>query len=527
MKKNIKSEYLIKAWNILPKKVYFIVLSIITSFLQIAVSLFIGYFSESVLNDQADNSINSLYLIGTGVVLVASALSQSILLKNISINSWIGGIELVKRRTYTFFKRHDRRITEDYSKSAINDYQRLAQGVLTPLMMLISSVLMVIVLFSGVVYIIGVLQVLIGICILCLFVFYPTILLRRKISKNSIQITKFDSLRFQRVQGAIRLRKEAILYNIKNRIIDLVVGPSLDYGTAVGRGVFMSGLFKPLYETVGLIMLVAAVVTLKGQGFASVGELGALVFLLYRVIPALQQTFINLGRINNNYEVLDNFRLYDDKKNLEETNHLDVNKINTFDICLEDSGSMFCIPDLSFKKGKINVIMGDSGIGKSTALDCILNVINYKGQVKFYESNGNKIDNVGNYLCGYAPQFPELFAGLSLRDSILTDDININVAKKLQVADILERNVIVDGEKSELSGGQKKRIGLLRCLSIERPVLLLDEPTSGLDIENSKAVWEILSLRATTSLVIVTSHELPSVNKDKYIIKNFNNVNKK
>jgi ABC-type transport system involved in cytochrome bd biosynthesis fused ATPase/permease subunit len=225
--------------------------------------------------------------------------------------------------------------------------------------------------------------------------------------------------------------------------------------------------------------------------------------------------------------VLDNFRLYDDKKNLEETNHLDVNKINTFDICLEDSGSMFCIPDLSFKKGKINVIMGDSGIGKSTALDCILNVINYKGQVKFYESNGNKIDNVGNYLCGYAPQFPELFAGLSLRDSILTDDININVAKKLQVADILERNVIVDGEKSELSGGQKKRIGLLRCLSIERPVLLLDEPTSGLDIENSKAVWEILSLRATTSLVIVTSHELPSVNKDKYIIKNFNNVNKK
>jgi ABC-type multidrug transport system ATPase subunit len=130
-------------------------------------------------------------------------------------------------------------------------------------------------------------------------------------------------------------------------------------------------------------------------------------------------------------------------------------------------------------------------------------------------------------LCGYAPQFPELFAGLSLRDSILTDDININVAKKLQVADILERNVIVDGEKSELSGGQKKRIGLLRCLSIERPVLLLDEPTSGLDIENSKAVWEILSLRATTSLVIVTSHELPSVNKDKYIIKNFNNVNKK
>ena len=379
----------------------------------------------------------------------------------------------------------------------------------------------------AVIYIIGILQVLIGICILLLVVIYPTILLRQKISKNSIKISKFDSLRFQRVQGAIRLRKDAILYNIKDKIIHLVVKPSLDYGKAVGRGIFMSGLFKPMYETVGLIMLITAVVILKRQGFVSVGELGALVFLLYRLIPALQQTFINLGRINNNYEVLDKFEELDDKINLEETINLNVNKIETNNISIEDNGSMFCLPDLSFNKGKINVIMGDSGIGKSTALDCILNVINYNGEVKFYDTNGNELDNVGDKLCGYAPQFPELFAGLSLRESILIEDISINVAKKLQVADILDRNVIIDGEKSELSGGQKKRIGLLRCLSIERPVLLLDEPTSGLDIENSKAVWEILAIRAKSSLVIVTSHEIPSVKSDKYIIKNFNNVNKK
>jgi len=520
---SIKPEYLIKAWHLLPKKVYFIILSLITSFSQIALSLSIGFFSDSILNAQGEISINGIYLLGTGFALLASALSQSILLYNISINSWIGGIELVKKRTSTFFTRFDRGVREDYSKSAINDYQRLAQGVLTPLMMLISSILMVIVLFSAVVYIIGLPQVFIGICILCFMVFYPTILLRRKISKNSILISRFDSLRFQRVQGAIRLRKEAILYNIRRRIIDLVVAPSLDYGKAVGRGVFLSGLFKPIYETAGLLILISAILVLKSQGIGSVGELGALVFLLYRMIPALQQTFINLGRINNNYAVLDNFSVNDDKASPDLTMLLDVNKIETYDVCLEDNGTTFCLPDLTFTRGKINVIMGDSGIGKSTALDCIINVLSHSGQVKFYDSEGKILDNVGEHLCGYAPQFPELFAGLSLSESILIDAVDINVAKKLRVADILQRNVIMDGEKSELSGGQKKRIGLLRCLSIERPVLLFDEPTSGLDSENSKAVWEILALRARSSLVVVTSHERPAVNEDEYIIKNFNN----
>ena len=343
-------------------------------------------------------------------------------------------------------------------------------------------------------------------------------MLRGKISENSDRISSSDALRFQRVQGAIRLRKEAILYNLSIKLSDLVELPSLDYGVSVGRGVFFSGLFKPLYETIGLILLIFALFTLKGQGFDSISDIGALLFLLYRMIPALQQVFVNLGRVNNNISVLKSIDFNVPHKDNKQVKNQVVH-VSLSDVVVEDDTGLMKLPDVDFCIGKINIIMGPSGVGKSTALDCISGVINHKGGVSFLDVNGQALINKG--LCGYAPQFPELFSGLTMRESLLVENIDMEVAQKLKVDELLIRNSVIDGEKAELSGGQKKRIGLLRCLSIDRPVLLLDEPTSGLDTSNSEIVWNILEEKSKSSLVIVTSHEIPPLNKNNYEIKLF------
>ena len=291
---------------------------------------------------------------------------------------------------------------------------------------------------------------------------------------------------------------------------------------SVGRGVFFSGLFKPLYETIGLVLLIFALFTLKGQGFDSISEIGALLFLLYRMIPALQQVFVNLGRVNNNISVLKSIDLNVPFKNNEEFKN-EVVSVSLSEVAVEDDTGLMNLPNMEFHFGKINIIMGPSGVGKSTALDCISGVLNYKGAISFLDVNGQQLKNEG--LCGYAPQFPELFSGLTMRESLLVKNIDMELARKLRVDKLLIRNLVVDGEKAELSGGQKKRIGLLRCLSVNRPVLLMDEPTSGLDTSNSEIVWKILEQKSKSSLVIVTSHEVPPLEKSSYNLKQFKHDN--
>ena len=58
-----------------------------------------------------------------------------------------------------------------------------------------------------------------------------------------------------------------------------------------------------------------------------------------------------------------------------------------------------------------------------------------------------------------------------------------------------------------LSGGEQKRISILRCLLSERDVLIFDEPTNGLNKEYRKEVIKILQDKAKTSIVLVISHD--------------------
>jgi phospholipid/cholesterol/gamma-HCH transport system ATP-binding protein len=180
--------------------------------------------------------------------------------------------------------------------------------------------------------------------------------------------------------------------------------------------------------------------------------------------------------------------------------------------------------DISFTvpKGRMTVIVGASGSGKSVCLKLILGLLRPdSGAVRV---NGRRIDHL--------PE-PELNRirddlGMLFQESALFDSLTVaeNVGYKLyeetrmpwpdvrarieEVLGFIGLGEYIDRMPSELSGGQRRRVAIARAMAANPHLLLFDEPTSGLDPITAKTVdAEILKLRDIERVTsILVTHQL-------------------
>ena len=152
-------------------------------------------------------------------------------------------------------------------------------------------------------------------------------------------------------------------------------------------------------------------------------------------------------------------------------------------------------------------IIGPSGCGKST----ILNIISSLEK----EYTGNIIFNK-KIVFGYMLQDHALFPWLSIYDNAL---LGLKISKKINKESIQYVNNLLkkynlyefkDKYPSDLSGGMKQRVALIRTLAIKPDVLLLDEPFSALDSQTrlnvSKDVFDIIKKENKT--IIIVTHDI-------------------
>ncbi|MEI6096093.1 MAG: ABC transporter ATP-binding protein, partial [Gammaproteobacteria bacterium] len=145
--------------------------------------------------------------------------------------------------------------------------------------------------------------------------------------------------------------------------------------------------------------------------------------------------------------------------------------------------------NLKFETAKVYSIVGDTGSGKSTLFDVCLRVI----------QPGSGYVNSAACSIGYVPQNYEIFSGSTFENIALEWDksfIDFNRLRELELQlntfpEILEvfnsRN-----PPSELSGGQKQIVNILRALYRKPKILLLDEATSALDNNNESQISSLL-----------------------------------
>ena len=160
--------------------------------------------------------------------------------------------------------------------------------------------------------------------------------------------------------------------------------------------------------------------------------------------------------------------------------------------------------NLSIPKGKMTVIVGKSGEGKSVLLKQMIGLIKpTKGSVfidgtDITKLNRKELNEIFEKV-GYVFQFAALLDSLTVLENmalpltekgISREKILPIVKEKLSVVDL--SHDILTKYPSELSGGMLKRVGLARTLIHNPQIILYDEPVTGLDPVTARIVHELM-----------------------------------
>lgn len=179
----------------------------------------------------------------------------------------------------------------------------------------------------------------------------------------------------------------------------------------------------------------------------------------------------------------------------------------------------------SFSRGRINMIIGASGSGKTVLMKCIVGL--------HQPTEGEIFYNDQEFTCMTYDQRKDLrkemgmlFQGSALFDSLNVEE-NVGFALKIftnmtkpeireRVDSCLERVNLGKVNKlypAELSGGMKKRVGIARAIAMNPKYLFVDEPNSGLDPQTASVIDNLIKqitedFNVTT---VINTHDMNSI----------------
>lgn len=179
--------------------------------------------------------------------------------------------------------------------------------------------------------------------------------------------------------------------------------------------------------------------------------------------------------------------------------------------------------DLSVFKGENIVILGRSGTGKSVLIKIIAGLLKPDGgMVEVLGKNVAELDYKEleelRLKLGFSFQSSALYDSMTVRENLAfplqrsgkrlgSQELNTSIEKALNDVGLSQT---IDQLPSELSGGQRKRIGIARTLIMQPEIMLYDEPTAGLDPITSQEINQLINQvqeQYHTSSIIIT-HDL-------------------
>jgi phospholipid/cholesterol/gamma-HCH transport system ATP-binding protein len=179
---------------------------------------------------------------------------------------------------------------------------------------------------------------------------------------------------------------------------------------------------------------------------------------------------------------------------------------------------------LEIRNGETIALIGQSGSGKSVLLKTIVRLLEPdSGSVEVDDLDVLKLEREELYQLrrrvGYVFQFAALFDSMTVFDNIAMGLRRMKTQEESQIRERVEkclRLVEMEGYgdrlPAQLSGGQRKRIGLARAIATQPEYLLYDEPTTGLDPITTAVIDELMQRLASELNVtsVVVTHDMRS-----------------
>ena len=189
-------------------------------------------------------------------------------------------------------------------------------------------------------------------------------------------------------------------------------------------------------------------------------------------------------------------------------------------------GKAKLVGEVSFRieAGAFVAIVGGSGTGKSTLLDCLNGIRPATGGGIYYDTN-DYYDNINSYknVMGYVPQRDIMHDDLTVEDGLYYTAM-LRIRTPMSRREVKERvkeaiaDVRLTGREklkiSSLSGGQRKRVSIAMELLSDPKIIFLDEPTSGLSPDLDLEMMDLLKeLAGKGRTIVVITHAMENLDK--------------
>lgn len=187
-------------------------------------------------------------------------------------------------------------------------------------------------------------------------------------------------------------------------------------------------------------------------------------------------------------------------------------------------GTKKVIDDVSFDvpQGGIAVLLGSSGVGKSTLLRVLNNLESLdKGVITLDEKPLDISTATKDHICGMVFQQFNLFPHMSVLENI-TFPLEKTSGKSKKDAETIGLELLAqynltdkkDSYPSQLSGGQKQRLALARTIALKPKIICFDEPTSALDpLLTTHVARTIQELADAGYIVLIATHDTALLDK--------------
>jgi len=499
-------------------------------------------FTQALQIETPTQLVNLLTAIFIATTVVANLFRIAALNAQVRLSASISsdfGCQIYENTLKQSYSFHVLQNSSDLMQTLLEDIYRLNQGILMPLLSIITSGLIILSLVSVLVVIDGFIAMSAAVIIGSVYyIIYKS--RKRLLKRNSEIIAQAGQRRIKTVQEGIGGIRDVLIANSQHFFLDVYSKSERPLRQADATNVLIGQTPKFIVEAVAMSAIAVLALSLGKDGNFDqvIPILGSLALGAKRLLPTLQDFFSSVTKLQGARTPLARVligleRSQDPLLTLPSTNiaSLPLKKELRLEHIwfryTEDSDWILRDLNLSIAANTTVGFVGSTGSGKTTTTDLILGLLKpQKGTILVDDQLLS-----GEYLRQWQKGVAHVPQSIFLADATIAENIAFAVPKDhidfeqvrkaaimAQVDDFIQSlpaayDTYVGERGVRLSGGQRQRIGIARALYREASVIVFDEATSALDNATEKEVMSAINELGKRFTIILIAHRLSTVEK--------------
>lgn len=419
--------------------------------------------------------------------------------------------------------------SSDFMTLIITKSNAVLYGIVLPLMMLISSGILLGAIYIGLFFIDPLFStVTIGTFVVIYLIFSR--LVKNKLSKIGVKISEESDRMTNILQQSFLSIKEIMIDGAQRYNIENFLSCDRSLRAVQASGNIYSAMPRYFIETCSMIVIAVLAVVTNDDGASSfIPLLGAMGLAITKALPLFQQCFWSLAQININIAQLSDVNSILDCKYLDmgecdiKYPSIKISKMSLQNVSYSYPDANYdALKEISFEieVGSVVGVLGESGSGKSTLMNILMGLLPpTNGELKYMTRDNKRVPlSIARSRMAHVPQ--EVY----IENNSIIGNIHMpyfdgspDLRKIENVLHIvgLEKYITNNGDIRTvklgengclLSGGERQRIGVARALYKNADLIFFDEITSALDENSERVIVSNIKSVLSDKIVIIITH---------------------